>query len=277
MKVDKNSKKKSADPKAKPKVQKTSSNDSKKSPKDTALYDDEYILKIQKNKKKVNNFIEVHLPLIHNRASALSKKYYSLQLSDITSNVMHSFYTAVITFKKQSGHFYPFAETIIQRRIIDLYRTQLTNKNIINLKAQSYDQLHSDDENNEYNLIDSISYEVSEAEYKNKKKNAELIAEITALEADLKSHNITFEQLVTSSPKSIFAKTKIHKVIKSIQKNKPLQEKILKEKDFPVKEIATLTSQKTNLITKHSKYIVAILLIESTNKFPGLKEHLSSN
>ncbi|MDR2458241.1 MAG: hypothetical protein LBD41_07195, partial [Clostridiales Family XIII bacterium] len=86
------------------------------------LFDDAYVLNMRKNNEAINEFIDKHMPLLYARASRLSKKYYTLEYEVILSVLMSAFHEAILKFNSSSGHFYPFVEGVMSRRVIDEFR-----------------------------------------------------------------------------------------------------------------------------------------------------------
>ena len=149
----------------------------------------------------------------------------------------------------KNSNFLPFANLVINRRVIDYIR-----------KASKY--------NNEYpfTYFDTDDNEDSIEKIALNQPNVftekiEIEEEIMKFRSDLASFGITMEDLVKLSPKHKDTKIMCISIARKLAEDKTLSTKLSSEKRLPITEITNFFIVKRKTLETHRKYIIALFLI----------------
>ena len=153
----------------------------------------------------------------------------------------------------KNSNFLPFANLVINRRVIDYIR-----------KASKY--------NNEYpfTYFDTDDNEDSIEKIALNQPNVftekiEIEEEIMKFRSDLASFGITMEDLVKLSPKHKDTKIMCISIARKLAEDKTLSTKLSSEKRLPITEITNFFIVKRKTLETHRKYIIALFLILNSN------------
>jgi RNA polymerase sigma factor len=238
--------------------------------KENAVYDDAYILSITDSDEGINKFIVKHLPMVYKRASDFSKKYYTLEYDDIVAIIIRAFHEAIVKFPNQSGHFYPFVELVIKRRVLDEFRKDIKwRKGEVNISTRMPSDADDDGDVDD----DMVYYRKSIENFEEKKISDDIAWEIERFEIDLAKHGITLKMLVKSSPKWQNAIKEAKEIAKKLYNNEKIRDKIVFDGQYPKEEIAELIKGKERFVVKFRSYIIAIVII-MTQKYSTLHDYI---
>ncbi|HWO74921.1 MAG TPA: RNA polymerase sigma-I factor [Bacillus sp. (in: firmicutes)] len=210
-----------------------------------------------------DQLLETYQPFIKKAVSKVCKRYVT-ESDDEFSIGLIAFNHAIDQFSVDKGSsFLPFANVIIQRRVIDYIRTQ--NK----IPVISMDEEETEDEPSQSSILSSVSIK----EYERQNESNQRRFEILSFTNLLKDYDISFQDLVDQTPKHQDARTNAIMVAKVLSQNKRLLEEFFESKKIPVKELTKIVSVSRKTIERNRKYIIGMTLI-LTGDFPFLKDYM---
>lgn len=209
------------------------------------------IIEIANCPVKLEKFIVEYENFIFKSASKVLKKYITKN-DDEWSIALNGFYEAIKKYDKNKGSFFSFAELVIQRKLIDYYRTE--RKNNLEIK---YDQTES-------------SIYLNKGEDMDLERN--LCWEIEAISEVIKSYGFSFSDLVKVSPKTKKTKGYCEEIIKYLLLNPILIRHIHKSKQLPIKVIEKNVKIPLKIIERYRKYIIAVVEI-FWGEYPHLQDY----
>ncbi|MET3698212.1 RNA polymerase sigma factor [Bacillus oleivorans] len=210
-----------------------------------------------------DELLETYQPFIKKAVSKVCKRYVT-ESDDEFSIGLIAFNHAIDQYTVEKGSsFLPFANVIIQRRVIDYIRKQ--NK----IPMISMDDDESEEEQSQSSILSSIS--IKEYEKQNESKQRRI--EILAFSNLLQEYDLSFQDLVEQTPKHQDARANAIMVAKVLSQNKWLLDEFLGNKKLPVKELTKIVSVSRKTIERNRKYIIGMTLI-LTGDFPFLKEYM---
>ena len=213
------------------------------------------ILAAANSPDKINNLIRDNIPYIQSRVQRYASGATPTRKEELLSVGMMAFYEAVKTFNEHKGHFYPFADLVIRRRIIDEFRktSQIDDELLI-----------LDDENEE--IETSLHIQNASIEKHGKEaENAELVQEIALFSETLEQWNISFSALEKSSPKHNALKATYKDIILKIIEDDEVVDTILQKRYFPIKRISEITNIPLRKLERSRIYIIAVIIILKGN------------
>ncbi|MDR1796178.1 MAG: hypothetical protein LBR44_01850 [Clostridiales Family XIII bacterium] len=190
------------------------------------------------------------------------------RFDELVSIGMTAFYEALETYDAGKGHFYPFAEMIIRRRIIDETRRVHKEGNLIYLGDIESDREREEGEGPR--PIDIISVE----RHQRDAERLSLAEEILRYSETLKQHGLTFQDLVKHSPKHAALRKDYEVILRAILSNPGAVHSILVKRIFPVKKIQEITQIPRKKIERARIYMISAVLIATGEGFEGLREYL---
>lgn len=219
---------------------------------------------VKRDDEKINGFVEEYKPFISSCVQKATGRYVRYGEDDELSIGLMAFVEAIHAYEMNKGNFLTFARGIIKRRLIDYYRKEKKHHQLISLE----ETLDRDDET-EWDVSDGIAIE----RYKQKQIEEARRNEIEELQAELKRWDITFSDLVESSPKHDKTKKICREVIEYILKNTELLKTIMEKKYIPIQEIEKNLHIPRKNIERARKYIIAVLLIKGS-EFQYIREFI---
>lgn len=206
------------------------------------------IVEAKKNKEKLNDLILQFKPFI---ASIIQKKvgrYMEYGRDDELSIGLMAFNEAVFSFDNARGKFLSFARIVITNRLIDYYRKQSKNKEILLSSNENDDPL--------IELIDKKSFE----KYTLREKDDEIKLEVIEYIKSLKDWKISFTQLLKACPKHERLRSEYKRIARIIVENQHMLDELKKKKRLPIKYIEKVTSIHRKKIERGRIYIIALVL-----------------
>jgi RNA polymerase sigma factor len=212
---------------------------------------DQHILDAIGSDDLLNKLIEDNKPYIQSRVSRYAPYSNHDALEDLFSIGLMAFYEAVKTYNPSKGHFYPFADIVIRRRVIDSFRK-------------------NSKEDAELSILDDDDEEIGESKpvlaasmdlyHKEAEQNA-LVMEIEQFKSELAEMGITMDMLVKHSPKHASLKAQYKSIIKKIKDDDEVRNAILVKKYFPVKKISQITNIPPKKLERSRIYILSAMII----------------
>lgn len=219
------------------------------------------IEEIKQNEDKRNDFIIQYKPFIASFTSECAHRYVTYGVDEELSIALMAFNEAIDRFNGK-GNFLLYAKMVIKARLLDYFKSSLYRENkksfgLYNEEDDEIDEL-KDDAIQRY----AASYEQSIR-----------VFEINELNAKLQDFDITFQDLVKSSPKHIITRHYVNNAIQKILDNEELVDKIMNNHTLPLKEIEKSFLIPRKKIESYRKYIIAGIVLADSD-LETLKEYL---
>lgn len=215
--------------------------------------------------------IKNYTPFILKTASKISGRYVRMGEDDEVSVGLMAFNEAIDCFDTSKNHsFLSFAETVIKRRLIDYFRKEsnTTNK-VVPLSAFEQDE-ESSNEGTFYYLESKQSVEA----FQEKNAAAERKEEILLYTKKLNEFGISFQDLVTISPKHEDARIRAMEAAAIIASDKEMVAHLISKKELPLKLLERKSGISRKTMERQRKYIIAVTII-LINDFDYLKQYIA--
>lgn len=218
-----------------------------------------------------DHLIKSYTPFILKTTSKASGRYVRMGEDDEVSIGLMAFNEAIDCFDtSKNNSFLSFAETVIKRRLIDHFRKESSvGKKVIPLSSFERD----DDDTTEgtyYYLESKRSVEA----FQEKNAGAERKEEIIIFTKKLAEFGISFQELVSISPKHEDARIRAMDAAKIIAADKAMTNHMITKKELPLKLLETQVEISRKTLERQRKYIIAIVLI-LINDFEYLRQYIS--
>lgn len=211
---------------------------------------------------KMNDFLLELEPYILKCASKTAKRYIS-KSDDEWSISIEAMYQAVQQYSYEKGHFFAFAKMMIQRRLIDYFRTQ----NRYHCEIPVIPSAFSGETDDEGTVSVKIPLPTA-----NERDNV-LKDEIEAANMQLASYGFSFYDLIQCSPKSKKTKHACYTAVTFMAENPILVREMQYTKTLPLKIIEENAKIPRKILERHRKYIIAAIEI-SVGDYPNLSEYI---
>lgn len=219
---------------------------------------------IKDNDKEINKLVEEYKPFIAACVEKATGRYVTYGKDDELSIALLAFVEAIKSHDSMKGSFLSFAQSVIKRRLIDYYRKEKKNSNVISLN-----EYYSNDEEDERDLSIGESldkyWEREISEYRR--------LELEELKKELLKWDITFFQLAEASPKHDKTKRLYAEIIKFLLSQPELIQQIKNKRYLPIAEIEKGLSIPRKKIERARKYILAVLII-ATGDYQYIKDFI---
>ena len=198
--------------------------------------------------QKINDFIIQYEPFVLKSSSKTVKRYVS-KSDDEWSIALNAFSEAISKYDYDRGSFIAFAELIIQRKLIDYFRTQ---------------EKFKADENAGW-VEDNAAIDYNDQNLK---------LEIEAISKILAGYGFSFMDLADCSPKAQKTKAACAKAVSFLLARPMLIAEMRNSSQVPIKIIEKNSGLPRKIIERHRKYIIAVVEILSGD-YPYISEYLS--
>ncbi len=160
---------------------------------------------------------------------------------------------ALDAYKLGKGSFISFAETVMKRRLIDYFRVRMRLKEV---PMSSYDE--KDDEGSTYNTVE---VKTAVTAYSDQEQQSLRALEIEQYAKELETYGITFEQLITVSPKHMDARDHALSIAQMIARDPELRAIFLSKKSLPLKQLESRVTVSRKTLERQRTYIVAVVIL----------------
>lgn len=204
-------------------------------------------------------FINENKSFIYKIASSTCKRKLEWENDDELSIALIAFNKSIDTYNHDKGNFFSYSKMIIKNALIDYFRKQskITNIYLEDEELISFEQ--------------KSSIEKFEIENENKLRSQEIML----FSNKLKEFGVSFNDLVSNSPKHKDTREELINVAFEVSKNTEIVEKLLKTKQLPIKQICFLTAKKEKFIEKWRRYLVALILILIDEELMYIRSYLN--
>ncbi|WP_128425424.1 sigma factor [Gudongella oleilytica] len=208
---------------------------------------DNMVVQVKDDETALEDFVKSQEGFIIKAASRTSKHYIT-RSDDEWSIALSAFVEAVEKYDLEKGSFMAFAELLIRRRLIDWFRINSRNNEVI----------HVEDIENEPDTS---------------RESDEIKLEIRALEEDLRLYGISFMDLADASPKAQKTRDACRKAINWIIENPLIINQMKESNQLPIKIIENNSGVPRKILERHRKYIIAVVEILAGD-YPWLNEYV---
>lgn len=216
------------------------------------------------------HLIRSYTPFILKMTSKVSGRYVRMGEDDEVSVSLMAFNEAIDCYDTgKNSSFLSFAETVIKRRLIDYFRKESTViKRVIPLS--SFEQEDDENPGSTYYYIESNQ---SVEAFQAKSNAADRREEILQFNLKLKEFGISFQELVSISPKHEDARVRAMEVAKIIAEDRDMINHLLVRKEVPLRLLERKVDISRKTLERQRKYIIAIVLI-LINDFDHLRQYI---
>jgi RNA polymerase sigma factor len=225
---------------------------------------DKTVLEAAKSPEKTDALIRANEPYIRSRVSRYASGSSGVRIDELLSVGMMAFFEAIKTYREDKGHFYPFADLVIRRRIIDEFR-----KNVKSERAEMLNLLDEDETDGRPQPLETVSM----GYFRESSVNEALLSELEEYKEKLAERGIRFEDLAKHSPKHKALRAVCRDAIETIVNDDGTVELILNKKGFPIKRVSEITGLPQKKLERLRIYIIAVIII-LTGDYDYLSEYV---
>lgn len=208
-----------------------------------------------------DKFIEENKAFIYNTAYNVCKRKLSWENDDELSISLIAFNNACGSFKEEKGNFFSYAKVLIKNSLIDYFRKSKNTPYVI--------FSNEDEELNSIDIKNSIEKHSVETENKNRAE------EIMEFSKELSLYKLDFSTLIKSSPAHSDTRDSLLNIAFACIREEHIVSSIKEKKLLPIKEIMLLTGTNRKLLEKWRRYILMLILILSSDKYPYIRSYLN--
>jgi len=218
-----------------------------------------------RNEQALTRFVLSYEPYILKCASRASKRYIT-KSDDEWSVALEAFCSAVTAYSYEKGSFLPFAELMIQRRLIDFFRSRNKYRAEFSVNPSVF-WGESGEGDEDLPFAAEILAKTTDG------RETALKDEIEAVAAQLAGYGFSFYDLTGCSPKSKKTKAACACAVSYMLSSPLLCAELRRSKLLPLKLIRQDTGVPRKVLERHRKYIIAAVVI-LTGDYPGLTDYL---
>lgn len=219
--------------------------------------------KIKLDEEQINKFVQEYKPFIASCTEKMTGRYMRYGEDDELSIALMAFVEAIHAYSCERGNFLPFARNVIKRRLIDYYRKEKKHNNVISLNEHSL----VEDEEKDRSIYESIDRYILDEAMENRR------LEIKEFRDELAKWEISFDDLVSASPKHSKTRKLCNEISQYILSQPELVETMKTKKYLPVAEIEKSLDISRKKIERARRYIIAVILVK-TGDYRYLQEYM---
>lgn len=220
---------------------------------------EEIVARLQAGEGDKEAFLAQYQPFVRKVVSNVCKRYITEQ-DDEYSIGLFAFHQAIEKYSYEKGKsFFPFAELLIKRDVIDYIRKEV-RQNLVFLE----------EEQQEKDLIDmqvSLTEYLKEIEHENRKE------EIFHFQKVLDEFRISFTDIVNDSPKHRDTREYLTGIAQIVVQDEQMLRELFQKKRVPLKQLESRVRVSRKTLERHRKYIIAMCIIFS-NEYTYIKEYV---
>ncbi|MHB9093335.1 MAG: RNA polymerase sigma-I factor [Eubacteriales bacterium] len=205
--------------------------------------------------------IKYYKSFIRNTSCGICKRGLDWDNDDELSVALLAFNEAINAYSPERGAgFLNFARRVINQRLIDYFRLE---------KRHQYLPLNefSDQETKSHLIEDTQSME----EYQRKKEQEDLAEMMFEFDQCLAEYGVSLGELADVCPKHRDTREKLLEVAKILCSNENLLSSFRHNRRLPVGSLARLANVSTRVLDKGRRYLVALVIIMSDQRFLALR------
>lgn len=206
--------------------------------------------------------IESNKGFVRRVSSYICKRNLDWSNDDELSIALIAFNEAIDSFDPdRSPEFFVYTRMLIKSRLIDYFRKN--NNNSITLNS-------IEDED-----ISAIESKEAVDRFLLSRDSEERTLEIRMLSSELAQYNLSFSKLVEYSPRHKDTRRMLFEIASICSRDQEILKYIKKNKMLPIKEIMQKTNTKRKLLESWRKYLIALLVISSSDEYLYIKEYIN--
>jgi RNA polymerase sigma factor len=212
---------------------------------------DERATQAKSDNEAADLLISEFTPFLLSRAgkSSMGDKNNAEELYSIA---LMAFYEAIKNYDYNKGHFFPFANEVVKRRLIDAVRKLYSNKhNVIPFDENS--------ETEEPTLFTNAAIKAHRAS----NYQEDLVNEIEQFKLELSEWGITLEALVKQSPKHKALRKKYKDAIEKLSNSSDIMRTLWVKRYFPAKKASEISGLSKKNLEYARIFIIASLIIKN--------------
>ena len=209
--------------------------------------DHNQLMKAKVDSEVRESFIKENMNFIIYTTSKQLGRYLSIENDEEFSVALEAFNDAIDTYEEGHSKFETYVTTVIRNRLIDFHRSGVKHKTM----QQSWDDEIDEPAAPEADPILKI--------------------EIDTFGKRLSDFNITFDELVDSSPSHEDTRVKAIEVGESASKEETVIDLLYKTLKLPVMAIVKVVKTTRRFVYAHKTFILSVIVIFH-EEFPSLKE-----
>jgi len=222
---------------------------------ETPVILNERAVEAKQSENKAKILIEEFLPFLRARAARYTAHYNNHSREDALSVSMLALHEAIQKYDIEKGSFFPFANRVVNARIIDhIRKISKQDGNMVSLSV---------DDSNERSAPSSLIDIASLRNYDEEQRRARLAEEIEQLKSEMTAWGITMEALTKSSPKHKELRKTYNEVISAVIKSTEIMQTINLKRYLPVKAVSKKTGLPQKKLERARTYIVATIIIKT--------------
>ena len=215
---------------------------------------DERAVAAKQSKYEIEQLIESFKPFLHSKTAKYSFGYDKHQREEMFSIAMLAFYESIQSYDAEKGHFFPFANNVVSKRIIDHIRKLYRHDG----KTLSLEEQDEENTSVQSAAIEKLSIQLHTAQCRQKL----LVDEIEQYKEELRMWGITMDSLVSQSPKHKKLRDEYRGIIELILKNPDIIQTIQLKHYFPVKSVSEISGFPQKKLERARIFILASLIIK---------------
>ena len=208
----------------------------------------------KQSKVEAERLIEDFKVFLRSRVFRYSIRADESRREEMYGTAMMALYEAIQKYEAAKGHFFPFADQVVCKRLIDFNR-----------KMSRHDEftVSLDDEDEERESAQSAAVnEVSIRNYQADRSREQLAEEIEQFKAELSTWGLTMASLVDQSPKHDKLRKEYRMAISKILQAPDIIQTIQIKRYFPIKAIEKITGLHQKKLERARSYVLASLIIK---------------
>ncbi|WP_139903592.1 sigma factor [Clostridium thermarum] len=206
-------------------------------------------------------FIESNRDFIYKTTYNVCKRSISWQNDDELSIALIAFNKACDTYEDSKGDFFAYCRVIIRNALIDYFRKNGQNPLL------SFDDAES--------IGDYIDSKLSMDQFTLEVENSRRAEEIALFSKELSKYGLDFNVLADCSPSHTDTRNSLLNLAAACSSNESILQTIKTKKLLPIKEICLFTGAKKKTLEKWRRYLLALILILSSDEYPYIKSYLN--
>jgi RNA polymerase sigma factor len=215
-----------------------------------------------------NELIRQYHPYILKTTSRFYRRYIDPQQDDAYSVALAAFNEAITGYSPEGGRmFLGFAETVINRRLIDHVRQE--SKHASSIPYSAFDSEVEDGEN----AMNRIEVSQAMDAYDQERSAEERKLEIAAFTDEIGAYGISFGDLVNHSPRHQDSRETLLRIGRRLAIEENMIHLLREKHQLPIKEICEAESVSRKTVERHRKYLIAVALI-AYGTYPFLQEYI---
>lgn len=206
--------------------------------------------------------IESNKGFVRRISSYICKRNLDWSNDDELSIALIAFNEAIDSFDPdRSPEFFLYSRMLIKSRLIDYFRKNSNNSITLNSI-----------EDEDISLIES-----KEAidRFLISRDSEERMLEIKMLSSELAQYDLSFPELVEYSPRHRDTRKMLFEIASICSRDQEILKYLRKNKMLPIKDIMQKTNAKRKLLESWRKYLIALLVISSSDEYVYIKGYIN--